>query len=42
MRIVTTFRPGHNEGQVARILSYAEGAPSPIFEGGSWVWVLSS
>lgn len=29
-------------GRVARTLSYAEGAPSSGFEGGSWVWVLSS
>ena len=27
---------------MARTLSYAEGAPSSVFEGGSWVWVLSS
>ena len=24
-------------GRVARTLSYAEGAPSSVFEGGSWV-----
>ena len=29
-------------GRVARTLSYAEGAPSSGFEGGSCVWVLSS
>ena len=36
--------PGRLEGvgRVARALSYAEGAPSSVFEGGSWVWVLSS
>ena len=27
---------------MARTLSYAEGAPSSVFEGGSCVWVLSS
>ena len=28
--------------RVARTLSYAEGAPSSVFEGGSCVWVLSN
>jgi hypothetical protein len=28
--------------RVARTLSYAEGALSSGFEGGSWDWVLSS
>ena len=27
-------------GRVARTLSYAEGAPSSVFEGGSCVWAL--
>jgi hypothetical protein len=37
-----SYAEGGRVGWVARTLRCAEGAPSSVFEGGSWVWVLSS